>query len=35
MYSISAEGYENTGAHMLIIKKLVKFEQVWKMYTLD
>ena len=34
MYLISAKWYENKGVDMLIIKKLVKSGQVWKMYTM-
>ena len=34
MYLISTEGYKNAGADMSIIKKLVKFGQKWKMYTM-
>ena len=34
MYLISSEGYENAGVRFLRVKKLAKFGQVWKMYTM-
>ena len=34
MYLLSGEGYKNAGVHILIIKKLGKFGQAWKMYKM-